>query len=414
MRRLSLALAVGGALALASCSRMQWGGDLTTVTVMRADLEVLVPAEGALEATKASPVAVPRVPTGALKVKEIAPEGSTVAPGDVVVVFDESQLEVELTNQRATFRSAERRLDRNDLQGTIEKGAIAVMKTTAQLESEHVDEFAADDPEIYSKIEMLRDEVRKVEAQETIVYADAGLRLRGEYYDIEERILGVEKGQAEGRIGRAETSLAQLVLKAPLGGMVVYKKNWRGASAGVGDTLWPGNVIMSIVDPAVVALKAYVLEKDAPLVSPGTPATVVVDAWPEREFAAKVRSVADMASPIERGSPVKYVEVMLDLDEGDAERLKPGMKGRARVRAGEAKGALLLPRAALRGTPEAPSVLVATPDGEVERPVKLGIGDAVRVVVLEGVAEGERVVVGEAPGGAAEPGSAPAPSRAGA
>ena len=32
--------------------------------------------------------------------------------------------------------------------------------------------------------------------------------------------------------------------------LIVYKKNWRGSSVAVGDTLWPGNVIMSIVDPA--------------------------------------------------------------------------------------------------------------------------------------------------------------------
>ena len=389
------------------CTGLPWGEDVATVTVTRADLEVLVPGEGSLEATQASPIAVPRVPTGALKVKEIVAEGTTVQQGDVVVVFDDTQLHIELSNHQATFRSAGRRLDRNDIQDTIERGSIAVIKSTAELERDHVDEFAAQDPDLFSKLEILRDEVRRTEADETIVYADAGLRLRGQYYDIEERILGVERGQAEDRIGRVETSLAQLVLKAPLGGMVVYKKNWRGASAGVGDTLWPGNVIMSIVDPSVVALKAHVLERDAPGISAGAPATVVVDAWPDRPFTGKVRSIADLASPIERGSPVKYFETWIDLDAGDPALLKPGMKGRARIRGGEAKDALIVPRAALRGTPEAPLIRVLGKDGREERPVKLGPGDAVRVAVLEGLAEGDRVIVSEDDGPASPSGAQP-------
>jgi HlyD family secretion protein len=400
------------AVAACGCTGLPWREDVATVTVRRGDLEVLVPAEGSLEATQASPVAVPRVPTGALKVKEIVAEGTTVEPGDVVVVFDDTQLHIELSNHQATFRSAGRRLDRNDIQDTIERGSIAVIKSTAELEREHVDEFAAHDPELFSKLEILRDEVRRTEADETIVYADAGLRLRGQYFDIEERILGVERGQAEDRIGRVETSLAQLVLKAPLGGMVIYKKNWRGSSAGVGDTLWPGNVVMSIVDPSVVALKAYVLERDAPGIAAGAPATVVVDAWPDRPFTGKVRSVADLASPIERGSPVKYFETWIDLDAGDPALLKPGMKGRARIRGGEAKDALVVPRAALRGTPEAPLVRVLGRHGREERPVKLGPGDAVRVAVLEGLAEGDRVIV-SAEDGPASPAGPPAAGASG-
>lgn len=399
MRRAAALLAL---LASCACRSLPWGADdAPSAVAVRTDLQVIVPADGALEATKASPVAVPRVPTGALKVKEPAPEGTLVAPGDVVTVFDDTQLTIELSNHRASFRSAERRIDRNRLEGSIEKGAISVMKDVAQLEEEHVSEFAAADPEVYSKIEMLKDQVRLTDAQETIVFANAGLRLRGEYYDIEDRILGVEREQAGGKAGRAETSLGQLVLKAPLGGMVVYKKNWRGASASVGDTLWPGNVVMSIVDPTSVALRAYLLERDALGVAAGAPATVTVDAWPERTFNGKVRSVADIASPIERGSPVKYFEVWIDLDDGDPQLLKPGMKARSRIRAAEAKQAIVIPRAALSGTPEEPVVTVVSRDGTATRPVKLGPGDAVRVAVTEGLAEGERVLVGDDGKGAA-------------
>lgn len=405
MRRAAVALA----LACAACSSP---ADAPGFLAVRQDFVVSVPAKGELEATQASPVAVPRVPTGALKVKELAPEGAVVRKGDVVVVFDDTQLSVELENQQATLRSADRKIDRNGYEGTIEKGAMGVMRSVAELERDHVDEFAARDAEVFSKIEMLRDSVRRTDAEQTIVYADAGLRLRGAYYDIEERILGVERGQAGDKIGRAETSLAQLVLKAPLDGMIVYKKNWRGAATAVGDTLWPGNVIMSIVDPSKVAVQAHVLEKDAVSLKPGAVAEVVVDAFPERRFAGKVRSVADLASPIERGSPVKYFETWVDLDEGDPALLRPGMKATARIRAGEAKDAIVVPRAVVSGSPEAPEIRVAAGRSTVTRSVKLGLGDAVRVVVTEGVNEGDRLLLATDEG--PKEGSAPDPPGPGA
>ncbi len=399
-------------LALASACAGWSGADAPGVEAVRGDLEILVPATGVLEATQASPVAVPRVATGALKVKELAEEGSLVEEGQIVVVFDETQLSIELENERATLRSANRRVDRNELQRTIESGAIGVMGSVAELERDHVSEFAAVDPEVFSKIEILHDQVRATEAEGTIRYASAGLRLRGEYYDIEERILDVARTQSSGKIGRVETSLAQLVLKAPLGGMVVYKKSWRGSSAGVGDTLWPGNMIMSIVDPASVALKAWVLERDAPGIAAGAPAEIIVDAFPGRTFHGKVKSVADLASPIERGSPVKYFETWVDLVDGDPALLRPGMKARVTITAGTVPDAIIIPRAAVGGTPEQPRVVVSGRSGIEERAVKLGDGDAVRVAVIEGVAAGERVLVGEgaAPREAAEPGGG-APAR---
>ena len=137
------------------------------------------------------------------------------------------------------------------------------------------------------------------------------------------------------------------------------------------------------------------LERDSLGIAPGAEADVVVDAFPERRFRAKVRSVGDLASPIERGSPVKYFETWLDLLDADPALLRPGMKARASILAASVRGVVIIPRAAVGGTPEAPRVAVKGKAGREERAVKLGAGDAVRVAVIEGIAAGERVLVGE-------------------
>ena len=62
-----------------------------------------------------------------------------------------------------------------------------------------------------------------------------------------------------------------------------------------------------------------VLERDAAGLQVGAEATVVIDARPDREFQAEVAQVAELSRPIERGSPVKYTEVKIELADGDPE-----------------------------------------------------------------------------------------------
>ncbi len=386
----------------AGCGWIGSAGDAVddvTVVAVRSDLEVWVPARGYLTALNASPVAVPRMPTGALKIKEVAPEGSLVEEGDVIVVFDSTQLSIDLDNHKASFRSAERRIDGNGLQSSIEARNLEVMREVAQIERDNSEVFRIADEEIFSRQEILETEVKLHEAAETIVFADASLLLRGEYYDIEERILDVEKGQVQGKIERVETSLGSLVLKAPIGGLIIYKKNWMGASVGVGDTIWPGNVLMSIVDPEDTALTAFLLEKDAAGVVKGTPATITVDARPDRTFHGQVHTFAEISRTVERGSPVKYTEIKIQIDDGDAGLLKPGMKGEARLTLGTLEDVVVVPRSAVRGDTENAYLLISGPTGPERRAVSLGMGDLVQVSIDEGLLGGERILLGDEPEG---------------
>lgn len=412
--RRTLLLAGGAAVALVLAILGAWGmgagvlglsgdkSDVTAVPVRRGTMQAKVRARGELEAVKAYPVAVPQVPTGALKVARLVPEGSTVAAGDVLVEFDASQLEIELDNNMATFRGTDRRIDRNRIQSGIEAGSIGVYKSVAELELEVSESVKIDDESIYSRREILDATLDKDFAGQKIVFADLSLLLRGKYYSIDEGILQVQRKQVSDRIDRVKTSLATLVLKSPGPGMVVYRKNWRGSTVSVGSSVWPGNVLMQLVDPSATALKVYVPEKYANGLEAGQLATVRVDAFAGRAYPGKISSVSKLSRPISQRSPVKYFEAQISLDEPDPERLRPGMEGEAEILVGKSQdSALIVPRAAVRGEGEQSFVLVAASAGRTERrEVKLGLGDLVRVTVVTGLAEGDRVLIGEAGGDA--------------
>jgi len=399
---LGLVVAAGVALSMA-CGLLPGGSSGSaasanaTVPVQRETFSVSVKARGELESEQASPIAVPKVPTGALKVKELAPEGTMVEEGQVIVVFDDSQLNIELANHTASFRSSNRRIDKTDIERGMEAGSVLTDRQVAEMEQAWAAEFQLQDEDIYSQLEILGAALDMATAEERIVFADAKLLLRGEYYDIDKSILDVEKGQAEGKLERVQSSLGQLVLTAPIGGMVVYRKNWRGAMVTVGDTLWPGNIVMSIVDPTRTSLKVNIFEKDAAGVEENSPVQVRIDAFPAMAFAGTVRSIATLSRPIEQGSPVKYFEAVVALEQGDAVRLKPGMKGEAVILVKELTDAVVVPRAAVRGAEEETHVLISSAEGIRRQRVLLGAGDQVRVSVVAGLQGGEHILLGVQP-----------------
>lgn len=364
------------------------------VAVVHAPFHVVVRAQGELIAPNASPIAVPPVPTGALKIKEVVAEGAVVEKGDVIIVFDDTQLNIDLKNHIATFRSAERKIDKTHIEWGMESGSIKVMKTIAELERTYASEFELTDGGIYSRREILKSALNKEYAEEKILFADGKLVLRGEYFDIDERILDVEKGQAEGKMNRVNTSLGKLVLQAPIGGMIVYKKSWNGSTVSVGDTLWPGNVVLSIVDPSETILEVNILERDATGIEIGAETEIRIDAHSVRTFQGTVSELSKLSRPIERGSPVKYFQAKIKFSEGDPALLKPGMKGEARITVAKLEDALVVPRSAVHGTDGNYRVVLEGPSGPVTQAVELGPGDVVRVSITTGLEGGESVLLG--------------------
>ena len=74
--------------------------------------------------------------------------------------------------------------------------------------------------------------------------------------------------------------------------------------------------------------------------------------------------------------------------------LLPGLYVRVRIEQARAGGAILLPQQAVTRSPQGDSVMVVAPDGKVApRPVKLGGAQGNAWMVLDGLKEGEQVMV---------------------
>jgi RND family efflux transporter MFP subunit len=192
---------------------------------------------------------------------------------------------------------------------------------------------------------------------------------------------GAETADASARVLAAR--LERTVVRAPISGVLDDRY------VEVGSTVAPGVRVARVIDVDPLSVVAGVAERYAGEIGPRSTAVVSFDSG--LELAGRIKYVS---TALDDQSRTFAVEVVISNREGV---LKPGMVARVRLSRGEQQEAILVPReAVLRAESGYIVFVVASSDGQTRaraRPVVLGPGDGSRVVIKEGLAPGERVIV---------------------
>lgn len=213
------------------------------------------------------------------------------------------------------------------------------------------------------------------ESQTGIEHLTEGALKRLRNWDISDSEL--QRLKNEGKATRS------LTLYSPANGVVMEK------AAIQGMRFMPGEPLYQIADLSRLWLIAEVYEQDLAYVRVGQKVNIRVDAYPGREFGGKVAYVYPTLSPETRTVPVR-VELA-----NPGGLLKPDMYASIELMAGQGKSRVLaVPDSAVIDSGVRQVVLVQLGEGRFEpREVKLGARSDGYVEVLQGVREGEQVVV---------------------
>ena len=105
---------------------------------------------------------------------------------------------------------------------------------------------------------------------------------------------------------------------------------------------------------------------DDGMITVGMRARVTLDAYPEILFNGTIKEIAPMAQETSRQSLRRAFKVIVELDEIDSDRMRPGLSVRVEVERHKLGSALLVPRAAIDQS-STPSILrTLTAEIEVE------------------------------------------------
>ncbi|QDX80372.1 efflux transporter periplasmic adaptor subunit [Denitratisoma sp. DHT3] len=190
---------------------------------------------------------------------------------------------------------------------------------------------------------------------------------------------------AEGEIktlARSGQSRRTLTFRAPVSGVVTEKKALQGMR------FMPGEVLYQVVDLSTVWVLADVHEQDIGLVKAGARARLRIDAYPGKTFEGAIAYVYPTLKAETRTVPVRVELANPGL------LLKPGMFAQVELPVGARGAVLAVPTSAVIDSGVRQVVLVQIGEGRYEsRAVRLGARSEDYVEVLDGVREGEAVVV---------------------
>jgi Cu(I)/Ag(I) efflux system membrane fusion protein len=183
------------------------------------------------------------------------------------------------------------------------------------------------------------------------------------------------------RLERTGAVTKTLVIAAPAGGVVLEK------DVLVGQRVMPGMRLYRLADLTTVWAEGEVYERDLRYIRPGTPVHIEVEAYPGDHQMARVSFVYPV---VDQRTRTTRVRVVLPNPGG---RLKPGMFATVFLDVVVGRDVLTVPTEAVLSTGERNLVFVRSATGALmPRLVVVGDRAAGRIVVLSGLAEGDRVV----------------------
>ena len=222
-------------------------------------------------------------------------------------------------------------------------------------------------------VEAVKEGGPEIQASMLRLMSGALERLRN--WDISERELQqLEKSGAA--IRRTVT------LRSPVSGIVVEKPALKGMR------FMPGDALYQISDLSSLWVLADIFEQDLGLVQPGQAAKITVEAYPGKTFSGKVAFFYPTVTAETRTGKVR-----IELPNPGG-LLKPAMYASVELAAGNRRKVLAVPSSAVIDSGVRQIILVQIGEGRFEpRDVKLGATADEYIEVLEGVKQGEQVVV---------------------
>jgi membrane fusion protein, multidrug efflux system len=186
---------------------------------------------------------------------------------------------------------------------------------------------------------------------------------------------------AAAQLDQLRTRLGFATVRAPITGVVTEKR------VEAGDVVAPQTRLFTVADVSTMVVRVGLSEMDVVQVRVGDAVAVGLDAFPGMELTGRIRRIFPSATA---GSRLVPVEVAL-AGEG-ARVVRPGFLARTTFALG-AREALLMPASAVVRGAGGEAVFVVRNGEAARRTVRTGLTSLGRVEVVDGVEEGETVVM---------------------
>lgn len=376
-----------------------FGPTVDVYEVRRGDLAQTVVATGRVTTPQ-------RVAVGSVMTERVARipvvEGQSVRRGDVLLVLDDKDEQAALAQAQTAVAQAQAKLAQ--LRDVAAPAALQALvqaeanRDLARTQFQRSTDLAAKGFIAKSALDDAKRNVDVTESQVTAARLTlASNRPDGSDYKVAEAALA----QAQAALTAARARLDDTVVRATADGVLIAR------NVEPGDVVQPGRELMALAPAGETQVVVQIDERNLALLAPGQKALVSADAYPGQRFAAELFYI-NPGVDAQRGA----VEVKLRVPSPPA-YLRQDMTVSVDIDVGRRTGVLVLPASAVVDIASDRPTVLAVEHGRVARkPVTLGLrgngsveikagveAGALVVAGTPGIADGDRVRVGEVLGG---------------
>jgi len=354
--------------------------------VGREDLSASISSNGKVEPI-APTIARAQFPTFVQKVE--VNEGQAVRKGQLILSLDAADIRAQLAQAQASLLAAQAELKNAraggapdevaQIQGDLEKAKVSVanLERTEKALKELVAKQAA------TQDELAQNQAALAQARanlQTLQQKSAALAERATR-DVEGA--SFREQQAREQVQALEEKVRSATIVAPSDGTLYSLPVRAGDYVKVGDTL------AEMADLRHVRVRAFVDEPDLGWLEPNQVVQVTWDAKPGQTWTGRTEMVPKQVVP--RGTR-SVGEVLCSVDNDKLELL-PNVNVEVRIQVRDRRGALVVPRAAVRYDNGKHSVFVYDGDKVRRREISVGVASATKYEVLAGLRDGDRVAL---------------------
>lgn len=356
------------------------------VTVERGDIARSVVATGKIEPL--AKVEVKSKASGIVK-RIMVDYGDRVRQGQVLVELDKEELQARVREAHATLQAAE--AAQQSAEATYERNVVDAegpdlpfLKSTVERDRKLASEglIAAsvlDDAEKAYQLALNK----QMSAQRNVAVSHA-----------EVARAKAQVGQAQAALERTEEDLRNSTIVSPMDGLVLSRDVEVGDA--VSSILILGSqatLVMTLGDVSSVYVLGKVDQADIGKVYPAQPARIVVESFKDKKFEGKVTKISPMG--VEKDNVTTF-EVRVSIQNASGE-LRANMSANAEILLEEKHNVLLVPEAAVIYDKDRHTSL-EVPDPKADKgrrkmAVKLGISNGVKTELVDGLKEGQKVIL---------------------
>jgi multidrug resistance efflux pump len=347
---------------------------------------------GLVEAVQFSAIRAPQIAGaqgGQMIITALAPKGTRVKKGDLVIEFDRQ-------NQLRTAQ--DKRAEWLDFEEQIRKKRAEHLAQQAKDETELK---AAENSVALSRLDVLKNEVLpRIEAEKNRLTLESSqaryaqlketFALKRKAAEAEARILEVRRDRAALAMRQAEQNAERMAVRSPIDGLIVYRSVWRGGQPGEpqeGLEVWPGLALLDVVGDSAMRVRVKVNQADVDLLRTGQQASVQLDAYPGQKYQARLDQLAPIGVAGTFSPKVRTFNAIFTIDATDA-TLMPDLSAAVDVELDRLDNVLLAPRDAVEFKDGKAFLRVKNGSSAEARAVTVGPMNDLQVVITGGAEAG--------------------------